>query len=90
MGRRYATPFIPATFEIISRSWPSRRTFLVATSRSIRPKRMADRECVLRFLAFHMDWESYSVNDLDGFLSDAMEKVNEMSKEERRTLEKDF
>ena len=64
--------------------------FLVATSRSISPKRMADRECVSRFLAFHMAWESYSVNDLDGFLSDAMEKVNEMSEERRRTLATDF
>ena len=65
--------------------------FLTATCNSISPTRMADRECVLRFLAFHMDpWELYSTNDLDGFLGTAMKKVNRMSKEDRQELEKDF
>ena len=65
--------------------------FLTATANSVSPARMADRECVLRFLAFHMDpWESYSANDLDGFLGEAMEKINEMSKKKRDVLEKDF
>ena len=65
--------------------------FLIATCGSISPKRMADRECVLRFLAFYIDpWESYSANDLDGFLGEAMEKVNRMSKEDRQELATDF
>ena len=67
------------------------KEFRLATDKSVKPKRMADQECVLRFLAFHMDpWESYSANDLDGFLGEAMEKVNDLSEEDRRTLEKDF
>ena len=67
------------------------KEFLAATSNSVSPKRMADRECVLRFLAFHMDpWESYSAKDLDGFLGEAMDKINEMSGKEREVLEKDF
>ena len=65
--------------------------FLVATNNSISPKRMADRECVLRFLAFHMEpWESYAVNDLDAFLGEAMKKINRMSADQRSKLATDF
>jgi hypothetical protein len=53
--------------------------FLDATERSVRPDRMADRECALRFLAFRITpWEEYKANDLDGFLSEAMNKLNQM------------
>ena len=53
--------------------------FLKATDNSIRVKRMADRECILRFLAFYIDpWEDYDTNDLDGHLSQAMTKINQM------------
>ena len=52
------------------------KEFLEATDRSVRPDRMADRECALRFLAFTVTaWEEYKVNDLDGFLSEAMRKL---------------
>ena len=65
--------------------------FLEATSRSIKTDRMGDRECVLRFLAFHIDaWEGYSANDLDGYLGLAMKKVNAMHADERRDLSRDF
>ena len=65
--------------------------FLDATDRSIRTDRMADRECVLRFLAFHIDpWEEYSSNDLDGYLGLAMKKINKMSPRERDALSEDF
>ncbi len=55
------------------------KEFLRATENSIRPNRMADRECVLRFLAFHMDsWANYSTStmDLNTYLSNAMEKLS--------------
>ena len=65
--------------------------FLEATRKSVRPHRMADRECVLRFLAFHIDpWERYFANDLDGFLSRAMKKINAMHQSELDDLSRDF
>jgi len=53
--------------------------FQRATDYSVKTERMADRECVLRFMAFHIDpWEEYASNDLDGYLGTAMEKINRM------------
>lgn len=65
--------------------------FLAATCGSISQQRMADQECVLRFLAFHMlPWEDYSANDLDGYLGDCMERINGASVDERCRLKADF
>ena len=65
--------------------------FLRATSRSISPKRMADEECILRFLAFHIDpWEEYSTHSLDRHLGEAMRKINNMDESERDRLSADF
>ena len=51
--------------------------FLRATDGSVSPKRMADRECVLRFLAFRsLGVESYT-GKLDEFLFRAMRSLNE-------------
>lgn len=67
------------------------KEFLAATDNSISAKRMADRECVLRFLAFHLEsWESYADNDLDAFLGETMEKINRMSAGQREQLARDF
>ena len=67
------------------------REFLNATDNSIRTNRMADRECILRFLAFHINpWEEYSVNDLDGYLGRTMKKINEMDSHERAGISRDF
>ena len=53
--------------------------FLKATGGSIKTARMADRECVLRFLAFYIEpWERYYANNLDGYLGITMKKINEM------------
>ena len=65
--------------------------FLKATDGSIKAERMADRECVLRFLAFHIDpWEEYFANDLDGYLGLAMRKINSMGSSQQKALTKDF
>ena len=65
--------------------------FLRATGKSVKPTRMADRECVLRFLSFFLSSpEKYSENDLDKFLSDAMKTINKMSESERKEIEKNF
>ena len=59
--------------------------FLEATQNSVNPQRMADRECVLRFLAFHLrEWKTYtSRDDLDGWLGTAMHAINAMSDGDR-------
>ena len=51
--------------------------FLRATDRSVRPKRMADRECVLRFLAFRSLGVGSYTGKLDEFLLRAMRSLNE-------------
>ena len=67
------------------------KEFLEATDSSISRKRMADEECILRFLAFHVDpWEEYSTYSLDRHLGGAMRKINNMDKSERDRLSADF
>lgn len=65
--------------------------FLEATQGSVKSDRMADRECVLRFLAFRLDtWEEYNTSDLDGYLGRAMTKINAMSEDARERIALDF
>ena len=61
--------------------------FLKATNDSISPKRMADRDCVLRFLAFYPSrWKGYANNDVDGYLDDTMKSINRMTEQERASV----
>ena len=65
--------------------------FLDATAHSIPRRRMSDRECVLRFLAFHITpWEGYEAKDLDGYLASAMKQINQMNAQQRAALTADF
>ena len=65
--------------------------FKKATDDSINPKRMADRECVLRFLAFYITpWTDYSSSDLNGYLVRTMQEINDMSECERNNFAADF
>ena len=65
--------------------------FTAATNRSIKPDRMIDRECVLRFLAFHIEqWEQYRSRSLDGYLAGIMKRINAMTPGERDLLRADF
>ena len=50
--------------------------FLKATDYGVSPRRMADRECALRFVAFHSRFDEYR-GDLDGFLVTAMKALND-------------
>ena len=67
------------------------QSFLRATGHSVKPTRMADRECVLRFLAFYLSSvDRYTGNDLDKHLSTAMKTVNTMSDSQRSEVERNF
>ena len=63
--------------------------FLDATNRSVSPKRMADRECALRFVAFYRSLPEYK-GDLDGFLVAAMRSLNRAEDGERALLQERF
>lgn len=59
--------------------------FLRATDKSVNPERMADREMVLRFVAFwSISLETYSHADFDHFLREAMRSINKMTNQEVR------
>ena len=65
--------------------------FLKATGGTIRPIRMDDRECVLRFLAFYIQpWEEYTASDLNGYLGSTMKRINDMGQKGRDELASDF
>jgi len=57
--------------------------FQRATDGSVSPMRMVDRECVLRFVAFKLkDPSDYTTrDDLDSFLNDRMQEINEQGKQ---------
>lgn len=62
--------------------------FKTAIDNGIGNARMADRECVLRFLAFYLtNPECYQQKDMDGFLCDCMEKLNQSTEFEIERIE---
>jgi hypothetical protein len=64
--------------------------FRDATANSIRDDRMADRECVLRFLAFTLTPYSNYKEDLDGFLNSTMETLNNLPDAQVEKLKRRF
>ncbi|MDT8446519.1 MAG: DUF262 domain-containing protein [bacterium] len=65
--------------------------FKQATAGSIPSKRMDDRECALRFLAFSMTSpEQYDEDNFDLFLHQAMSRLNESSDEDLAQLKTRF
>ncbi|MGW5201570.1 DUF262 domain-containing protein [Streptomyces spiralis] len=65
--------------------------FLEATTRSVSPTRMAERELCLRYLAFWLNPpERYTTQDFDGFLRSAMHAINRLSPGERGGLVDEF
>ncbi|QRE78336.1 DUF262 domain-containing protein (plasmid) [Methylobacterium aquaticum] len=65
--------------------------FKEATANSIRDERMADREMILRFMAFILhNPEEYRSYDFDRFLSDAMRDLNLISDARRDQLRDAF
>lgn len=54
-------------------------SFLAATCGSVKDDRMGARELVLRFVAFYItNYKQYVSDDLDGFLNEAMRRLNSM------------
>lgn len=65
--------------------------FLTATGGSVSNERMADREMVLRFMAFRMtDPSEYTQQDFDQFLVDAMHDINRLDDAGRASLAWEF
>ncbi|MEU6396183.1 DUF262 domain-containing protein [Streptomyces cinnamoneus] len=62
-----------------------------ATRRSVSNERMADREMVLRFLAFRLtNPAAHTEKDFDKFLIDAMYRINTLTEERREQLAREF
>lgn len=64
--------------------------FKQAIDNGIRDERMADRECILRYLAFTITPYDIYDNDFDKFLNQAMIAINKMSGQQRDILEQKF
>lgn len=65
--------------------------FQTATAYSVSPKRMDDRECVLRFLAFTLNPpDQYATDNFDGFLNDSMAQLNQMNNDRLQQLSEQF
>ena len=64
--------------------------FKRAVDNGIRDDRMADRECVLRYLAFTIAPYTTFTKDFDSFLNKAMADINKMSAQEREYLRHQF
>ncbi|MFD5749562.1 DUF262 domain-containing protein [Streptomyces sp. NPDC127033] len=66
-------------------------SFGEATRWSVSDERMADREMVLRFLAFRLtNPAAYAEKDFDRFLTDAMYKVSSLDEDRRAQLAREF
>lgn len=67
------------------------KEFKKATANSISGQRMADREFILRFLAFFINsYHDYKATEFDSFLSDVMKTINKMDEKEINALENQF
>lgn len=65
--------------------------FRQATGFSVNPKRMDDRECVLRHLAFRITrYKKYGKPDLNDFLGTAMNALNRLPDERIAIMKADF
>jgi len=82
---------IPGRTRTLLRELADSEPFLEATQRSVKPARMADREMVLRFLAFRLtDPSDYPRGDLDDFLRGAMKWLNDLPEQQIERLASDF
>ena len=86
---RHALNQGPAT-DLLERLADS-EAFKTATWGGVNPKRMDDRECVLRFLSFAIaHYTDYKAKELDTFLNEMMARINKMNSDELQCLERRF
>jgi hypothetical protein len=86
---RHAT--FPGRAPALLRELADSDAFKQATFFSVNAKRMDDRECVLRHLAFRItDFKRYSKPDLNDFLGSAMNALNEAPEEQIASLKAEF
>jgi uncharacterized protein with ParB-like and HNH nuclease domain len=65
--------------------------FRDAIGNSISPKRMRDREAILRYIAFrHFDFRKNYKNDMDAYLGLSLSRMNVASASELKEIETDF
>ncbi|MBP5953422.1 DUF262 domain-containing protein [Pseudomonas sp. P42] len=82
---------IPGNARITLRRLAESKSFRQATGDSIRDERMADKEMILRFIAFRLSSpNSYRERDFDRFLSNSMRNINILSSRALKKLEKEF
>ncbi len=82
---------IPGRARTLLREWAAAPEFRSATGGSVRDERMADREMVLRFIAFRLsNPATYRSQDFDAFLRDWMRRVDELSEPRVKRLREDF
>jgi len=79
----------PAT-ELL-KSLADAQKFKIVTTNSIPTKHMDDRECILRFCAFHLTpYTAYQANNFDDFLAHAMRTINRMDEIQLGVLRERF
>ena len=76
VGQEIRHALNPGPARALLRELAESAEFLRATDGSVNPRRMADRECVLRFLAFRSLGDDSYGGQLDDFLMNAMEHLN--------------
>jgi hypothetical protein len=82
---------IPGRARTLLKELADGEPFRHATQGSVKPQRMADREMVLRFLAFRLTEPSdYPRGDLDDFLRQAMKRLNDLPEQQIKRLSDDF
>jgi Protein of unknown function DUF262 len=82
---------IPGPARLLLKAWASSYIFQAATGDSIRSDRMADREMILRFVAFRQTAPGdYKAQDFDLFLRHAMKQLNAASEDQISVLESDL
>lgn len=82
---------IPGQARVLLKTWADSPQFRRATAHSIRSDRMADREMVLRFVAFRQTSPGdYRGQDFDLFLREAMRHLNTAPESDVGTLGSDF
>jgi hypothetical protein len=86
---RHAT--FPGRAPGLLRQMATSEEFKKATLFSVNPKRMDDRECVLRHLAFRItNFKNYPKPDLNDFLGSAMNTLNNASEQTIAKLNNEF